>query len=384
MIKYFRIVSIILIIILVPFTLLSSQTEENLKIIHLTENFYIYTTYKDLNGINFPSNGMYLVTDSGVVLFDTPWDSTQFQPLLDSIAIRHKSKVIMSISTHYHDDRTAGLDFLKHRGVKTFTSKLTWHLCAKHNEKQSEYYFRDDTVFRIGNYIFETFYPGEGHTKDNIVVWFGKYKILYGGCLVKSVENNSLGYIADANLNEWGPSIKRVMQEYPDPEYVIPGHFNWTNKLALQHTLKLLPDNLEHPVSRRQQENRQPLLNLCKYFENEQLDSCIRLFNGYIRQHPKRFTYQAMELTTDSLVEEFDKLHCNISYWKEGYYVDELNFKPLPLEEQRKRLNKSKPLILDGFILRIKESTTLIYKIRYSVSKKTEVVSIIRATEISW
>jgi metallo-beta-lactamase class B len=58
---------------------------QKLQISHLTGSFYIYTTYNYYKGNLFPANGMYLVTENGVVMFDTPWDSTQFQPLIDSI-----------------------------------------------------------------------------------------------------------------------------------------------------------------------------------------------------------------------------------------------------------------------------------------------------------
>ncbi len=76
---------------------------QKLTILHLTKDFYIYTTYGDAgNGNMFPANGMYLVTEKGAVLFDTPWDTTQFQPLLDSIKARHNKNVIMCISTHFH------------------------------------------------------------------------------------------------------------------------------------------------------------------------------------------------------------------------------------------------------------------------------------------
>lgn len=219
---------------------LFGQTHVKLRIEHLTDNFYVYTTYKDFGGYMFPSNSMYLVSSSGVVLFDTPWDTTQFQPLLDSIWTKHQAKVVLTISTHYHDDRTAGLEFLRAHGIKTYSSKLTYDLCKKHNEKQAEFYFVKDTIFEIGGYSFETYYPGEGHTKDNIVIWFDRYKILYGGCLVKSMENNNLGNIADANLQEWKATIKNVIKKYPKPKFVIPGHFGWTNNKSLQHTLKLL------------------------------------------------------------------------------------------------------------------------------------------------
>jgi metallo-beta-lactamase class B len=226
-------------------SLLFGQDNQKLRIQHLTDNFYVYTTYKELHSfgsklLKYPSNSMYLVTDNGVVLFDTPWDSTQFQPLLDSISERHNKKVVMAIVTHYHNDRTAGLDFLIHKGIKTYSSKLTYDLCKEHGEKQAEFYFQNDTVFNIGNYKFETYYAGEGHTKDNIVIWVDEYKILYGGCLVKSTENKNLGNVADANLKEWTPTIKKVIKKYPKPKFVIPGHFGWTGSKGLNHTLKLL------------------------------------------------------------------------------------------------------------------------------------------------
>ena len=232
------------ILILFGHILLFGQDNKKLHIQHLTDNFYIYTTYKDLNGFMFPSNSMYLVTENGVVLFDTPWDTTQFQPLLDSILVRHNKKAVLVVSTHYHDDRTAGLDFLKQEGIRTYSSLLTYDLCKEHNEKKAEFHFEKDTIFDIGNYKFETYYAGEGHTKDNIVIWFGKYKILYGGCLVKSNENKNLGNIADANLKEWPLTIKKVIKKYPNPQFVIPGHFGWTSNKGLKHTLKLLHQNI--------------------------------------------------------------------------------------------------------------------------------------------
>jgi len=186
---------------------------------------------------------MYLVTDIGVVLFDTPWDPTQFQPLLDSIAARHQKRVIYSISTHFHDDRTAGVDFLKAQGVRTYASKMTLALCAQKNENQPEYALRGNTKFVIGGRQFETYYPGEGHTKDNIVIWFPDEGVLFGGCLVKSTENQDIGNIADANLEAWGPAIAKLMKRYPEPQVVVPGHFGWTGKGALTHTLRLLEEH---------------------------------------------------------------------------------------------------------------------------------------------
>jgi metallo-beta-lactamase class B len=211
-----------------------------LTISRLTGDFYVYTTYKLLDGKPFPPNSAYVLTNKGAVMFDTPWDTTQFQPLLDSIQHRHNKNVVLCIVTHYHNDRTAGLDFLKQKGIKTFSSKLTLDLCKEHNENQAEYYFTHDTTFIIANHTFQTYYPGEGHTKDNIVLWFGDENILYGGCLIKSTENNDLGNVADANLAEWPATIQNVIRRFAKPKYVIPGHFGWADNNGLEHTLQLL------------------------------------------------------------------------------------------------------------------------------------------------
>jgi len=211
-----------------------------LKITDLTGDFYVYTTWNKYRGIAVPSNSMYVVTDAGVVLIDTPWDATQIEPLLETIRTRHQKEVIMSISTHFHADRTAGLNWLRKQGIATWSSKQTLALCRERDEEQAEFYFEKDTLFQIGQYRFQTIYPGGGHTKDNIVVWFDQEKVLYGGCFIKSTESEGLGNIADAVLDEWGTSIRRVMKACRKPKYVIPGHQGWANNKGLKHTLKLL------------------------------------------------------------------------------------------------------------------------------------------------
>jgi len=183
---------------------------------------------------------MYLVTDQGVILFDTPWDTCPFQPLLDSIETRHHKKVIMCLATHSHEDRTSGLDYYKQKGIKTYTTKQTDEISKVKGRPRAEFLFSKDTTFTIGKYSFTTYYGGEGHTKDNIVIWFEKEKILYGGCLVKSTEAKELGYIAEANLVEWPKTIKKIQAKFKNPTFIIPGHYEWTSAKALEHTLTLL------------------------------------------------------------------------------------------------------------------------------------------------
>jgi glyoxylase-like metal-dependent hydrolase (beta-lactamase superfamily II) len=211
-----------------------------LKITHLVENFYIFTTYQSFNGELFPANGMYLLTNEGAILFDTPWDTTQCQPLLDSIKTKHNQEVILCIATHAHDDRTGGFAYYQKLGIKTFATEQTDQICQKEGIPRPEFILDPAALFNVGNITFEVFYPGQGHTSDNIVIWFASQRILYGGCLVKSVEAQNLGYLGDANIDTWSQSIKNIQKRFGKPNFVITGHQSWLSPKSLKHTKKLV------------------------------------------------------------------------------------------------------------------------------------------------
>ena len=220
-------------------TTFAQKGKQPLEITQLSGDFYIYTTYSTYKGEKVPANGMYLVTSKGVVLFDTPWDTTQFQALLDSIQFKHHQQVLLCVATHFHADRTGGLEYYKTRGIKTYTSKRTDELSKKNGMKRAEYLMLNDTVFTVGQYSFQTYFPGHGHAPDNVVIWFEKEKILYGACLIKSVEDTDLGYLGDASKEDYATTLRNVQLKCKDPKYVIPGHGDWTNTKSLHHTLKM-------------------------------------------------------------------------------------------------------------------------------------------------
>jgi metallo-beta-lactamase class B len=227
-------------IFIFSFTNVFAQTEEaKLKISPLTGNFFIYTTYSTYQDSQVPANGMYLVTDSGVVLFDTPWDTTQFQQLLDSIKFKHNKTVLMCIATHWHSDRTAGLEYYQQQGIKTYTTSFTDELSKKNNKKRAEFLLANDTTFNVKPYSFETYYPGQAHTLDNISVWFKKEKILYAGCLIKGVEAENLGYMGDANEVAYFSTLKNVQKKCRQPKFIIISHSDWNNINSLKHSIKL-------------------------------------------------------------------------------------------------------------------------------------------------
>lgn len=233
--------AILLFIIGLPFLQFSlAQAIGKLEIKQITPNAFVFTTWKNLGDIVFPANGMYVIGDSEVAMVDCPWDSTQWQPLLDSIWIKHQKRVSLVVATHFHDDRTGGFDYYKRLGIKTFSSQKTMDLCLKRGEKQALFTFSKDTVFSLGPQKLEIFYPGPGHTPDNVVVWFGEEQVLFGGCFIKSQESQGLGNLQDANTKAWNVSLRKLKRKFPEVKIIIPGHQKWGGKELYDHNKKLI------------------------------------------------------------------------------------------------------------------------------------------------
>lgn len=224
--------------------LLPIKAESQLDFKKINDSAWVYTTYNTYKNQKIDAHGFLRLTSKGVVMIDTPWDSTQFQPLLDSIKLKFNAPVALIISTHWHEDRSLGLEFYKRKGIKTYSTEATRNLCIEHQLPQAEFTFESDTVFHLGTYHVETFYPGAGHTSDNIVVYFPEINLLVGGCFIKSVEAEDLGNLVDANGGMWYFAVKTLMNRFPKTQIVIPGHgaiedkgikaIKWTKKMTLK------------------------------------------------------------------------------------------------------------------------------------------------------
>ncbi|HLP54295.1 MAG TPA: subclass B1 metallo-beta-lactamase [Fluviicola sp.] len=231
-------------VLLSAFLVSVHSNAQKLELSRLNDSSYVFTTWQlyisKTDSTLYPANGFIKVTSAGVLLIDTPWDTTQFQPLLDSIEKRFHSPVKWVISTHSHADRTAGLTYYKSKGIATYTSFSTRKICQERGEPQPEFVFYHDTVFQLGATKVQTFFPGAGHTPDNIVIWFPEEKILYGGCFIKSVDAEDIGNRADANFGTWPMAVRLVQRTFKHPKWIIPGHESWKSKKALKHTRKLI------------------------------------------------------------------------------------------------------------------------------------------------
>ncbi|MEB0277053.1 subclass B1 metallo-beta-lactamase [Mucilaginibacter sp. 5C4] len=221
----------------------AQKAVKKIEIKHLTKNYYVCISYGYPPGSDepFPANSLLAVTPKGVVLVNTPWGDEQTQELVDSVKRRFNKKIIFCVATHFHDDCVAGFNILKKQGAKTYASKQTYALAKKEKNELPQYTFARDTTFNIGGVKLQTYYPGAGHTSDNIVVWLPQGNVLFGGCLVKSLDADTKGFTGDADLNHWPVAIKNVKTKFPTAQYLVPGHQGWQGGTKqLSHTLKIV------------------------------------------------------------------------------------------------------------------------------------------------
>lgn len=203
-------------------------------------NFYIYKTFGVFGGKEYSTNAVYLITKKGVVLFDVPWQKTQYQSLMDTIEKRHHLPVIAVFATHSHADRAGDLSFYNAKGIKTYATAKTNELLKKEGKATSSEIIKIGKPYHIGGEKFTVDFLGEGHTVDNVVVWFPKYHILDGGCLVKSRVAADLGYTGEANIKQWPKTMTKLKTKYTEAEMIIPGHDEWKGGGHVERTLELL------------------------------------------------------------------------------------------------------------------------------------------------
>ncbi|KFF21737.1 IND family subclass B1 metallo-beta-lactamase [Chryseobacterium sp. JM1] len=206
----------------------------------LSPNLYLYKTFGIFGGKEYSTNALYLITKKGVVLFDVPWQKSQYQSLMDTIKKHHDLPVIAVFATHSHSDRAGDLSFYNNRGIDTYATEKTNELLKKEGKATSSKIIKTGKKYKIGGEEFTVDFLGEGHTADNVVVWFPKYNVLDGGCLVKSSSAVDLGYTGEANVQQWPSTMQKLKAKYPASAKVIPGHDEWKGNDHVKHTLELL------------------------------------------------------------------------------------------------------------------------------------------------
>lgn len=215
----------------------------HVQITQLTENTFVHASFLQTNDFGKVScNGLIVRDGAEVVIFDTPTDDAGSQTLLLWIQRTLHARVKAIVPTHFHSDCLGGLQAFHDAGIHSIANQLTIELAKLDQVVVPKQGFQKQMVLSVGNSTVNLHHFGAGHTKDNVVAYFAKEKVLFGGCLVKEV-HASKGFLGDAVTADWSRTVVNVKQAFPYVKWVVPGHGQVGNKALLDYTIQLfLPE----------------------------------------------------------------------------------------------------------------------------------------------
>lgn len=243
------------------------KLSDDLVISKLSDTVYVVTHY-------FPweSNSLILkASDNEIVLIDTPYNVKATSLMMNWINNNLKPNKITAINTGFHIDNLGGNQLLRELNIDIYGADRTCTLVDERGQQTQQqliswltpeqeqikrvfesmtfvkpnkiYKIEEGLLLNIGNLSIEVYFPGESHSPDNVVVYIKELKLLFGGCMVKSLSSNNLGFTGDANLSEWPKSLKKVQEKFPFATLVIPHHGRWGNNELIEHTIQLATPN---------------------------------------------------------------------------------------------------------------------------------------------
>ena len=218
----------------------STWLSPDLVVVKLSRHVYQHTSWFENEQFGrFSCNGMLVSSHRQAMLFDTPMSDSSTVTLLDFIQNTLGDSLIGFVPNHYHEDCTEGMDFLPKR-TQVYANKLTLDSLPLRLLRLPVVAFGENMPLVVGGVPVELAYHGRGHTLDNIVAWVPQERILFAGCMCKSIRSKTLGWTGDADMAEWPKTIEKVYRAYPTARKVIPGHGAVGGRELLRHTLKLL------------------------------------------------------------------------------------------------------------------------------------------------
>ncbi|PTM12179.1 MAG: subclass B1 metallo-beta-lactamase [Bacteroidetes bacterium] len=216
-----------------------TQIGEDIQLLRLTEHTLVHRSFTTSETYGrYASNGLLYIVDTLCIIFDTPATAKTTTRLLDYLTQEQGLTVRALVVNHFHDDCTSGLDSVHARGIPTYGNRQTIALCKANGKTPPQKKMGKRKTLKIGGQQIENYYPGAAHSTDNIVSYLPAEKVLFGGCMVKSL-NADFGNTEDADLAKWSKTVTKVKHRYTEAEIVVPGHGYTGGQDLLDYTIQL-------------------------------------------------------------------------------------------------------------------------------------------------
>ncbi len=219
----------------------SDSKRDDVRFSQLSPTVWMHTSMRDVPAFGLtPANGLIVIDGDHSILVDTAWNDEQTAAILDWATLTLKKPVKLAVFTHAHADKMGGVGIVRKRGIQTYALALSNQLAIKRRLTPAETALElraDGPSQTLGP--LTVFYPGAGHTEDNIVVNVEGAGILFGGCLIRPGGSNNLGNTADGNIQQWAKTTEAVAAKFPDSKIVVPSHGPPAGRELLDHTAAL-------------------------------------------------------------------------------------------------------------------------------------------------
>jgi metallo-beta-lactamase class B len=218
---------------------------EDLEILPLSEKTLLHISYMTNPSFGrFSCNGLIYINSQEALILDTPHSNDLTKDLITWLLHEYPGiKIKGVVVNHFHNDCMGGLDEIHASGINSYAYKSTIDLAAKDRVTVPQYSFNKKKKLKVGGNKVISQFKGPAHTKDNIVTWIPGENILFGGCMIKSL-NSGKGNLSDAVVSEWSDTVKRVKNKFKKIQYVIPGHGPHGGVDLLDYTIQLFAEEI--------------------------------------------------------------------------------------------------------------------------------------------
>ncbi|MGB7183891.1 MAG: MBL fold metallo-hydrolase [Burkholderiaceae bacterium] len=189
----------------------------------------------------FNSNAGFVVTDDGVVVFDSLGTPSLGAELIQQIKKITNAPIKRLIISHYHSDHFYGAQAFQDAGVPITAQEWVVSHYLKSNapvlrlaERRNSLFpwvnegsritppdhtFQSEEIFVLGELTFRVFHTGPAHTPEDSMMIVEQAGVLFAGDLVFS---GRLPWVGDADSRAWLSALEKI-QDFK-PRYLVPGH----------------------------------------------------------------------------------------------------------------------------------------------------------------
>ena len=188
----------------------------------------------------FMSNAGFVITDDGVVVFDTLGTPVLAKKLVAAIAKITKQPIKRVIISHYHADHIYGMQVFKELGAEIWAHKEGQiYLNSEEGQQRlqqrrellqpwldetkkllpADKWLTGDSNFEMGGLHFELRHVGPAHSNEDMAMFVKEDSVLYSGDLVFK---GRVPFVGNADSRKWLEALDKLIAF--QPKFMIPGH----------------------------------------------------------------------------------------------------------------------------------------------------------------